>query len=141
MLSRRVGVVKHDVGAASEPGDVAQRALEGVAREIRRHAEPEERRARLSVEPGRRQRLGERLALEIAGAEAQRGRFDTSLLQPLALLDLRRRMVDLIRDQIGKGRNPAGERVEAGPKRHHLPSACGDRLGARRPRRCGCARR
>lgn len=91
----RLVIVEDDLRLV-ERGDETQRGEDRLARQIGKHAEPEEEGGLLRVEAAVGETLAQVLALEIEGDEGEKmRRLEALLRKPRALPGLSRRMIDL----------------------------------------------
>src|SRR5947209_8431092 len=121
---RRIDIIEHDMRAARQSGDEAERRKDRVLGEIRYDTEPCEKRLLRGIEPGRGKAVRQCLSFEIDRNEAERGgQRDACLGQPRALPGLCRGMIDLEDAQVLRGQCAISGGVEPGAEHDELTRA------------------
>ena len=126
MKSVRIAIGEHQLATPSaDAGDFAESRQVGLAGQIHRHPEPGKECGRLGFEPGRKKNVAETLGGEVGGDEAQVfGRRRCRGGEAIAFVILRRRVVDLVNDEVFAVRLlPQSEGIEARADDHILPNA------------------
>src|ERR1700691_133877 len=118
--------IKYHSAAPRHSRNEAQRGHAGIAREIRSHAQPREKRCRARIESRLLKPIRQRLPLEVDSHESQRLRNrNAGSLQLLTLPRLGRGMIHLKHTQPCM-RIAISKRIKAGAEDHVLPHAVHD---------------